>query len=141
MSSNVLIVDDSSIMRQMIKRTLSMAGLDINEVYQAGNGIEAFAQLAQHDVGVVILDINMPVMNGVQFLTRMHDDPRLRNVPVVIASTEGSEARIEQLMQNGAKGYLRKPFYPEQLRDTLAPVLGTREEGAIALDGDDDTSF
>jgi len=125
----------------MIKRTLSMAGLDINEVYQAGNGIEAFAQLAQHDVGVVILDINMPVMNGVQFLTRMHDDPRLRNVPVVIASTEGSEARIEQLLQNGAKGYLRKPFYPEQLRDTLAPVLGTREEGTIALDGDDDTSF
>jgi two-component system chemotaxis response regulator CheY len=141
MSSNVLIVDDSSVMRQMIKRTLAMGGLDINQVYEAGNGIEAFAQLAQHDIGVVILDINMPVMNGVQFLTRMHDDPRLCNVPVVIASTEGSEARIEQLLQNGAKGYLRKPFYPEQLRDTLAPMLGIREEGAIVLDGNDSTSF
>jgi two-component system chemotaxis response regulator CheY len=128
-------------MRQMIKRTIAMAGLDVNEVYEAANGIEAFAELAQHDVAVVILDINMPVMNGVQFLTRMHDDPRLCNVPVVIASTEGSETRIQQLVANGARGYLRKPFHPEQLRDTLAPLIGAREEETPVgdVDGDDAT--
>jgi len=141
MASNVLIVDDSGIMRKMIKRTLAMAGLNVAEVYEAANGIEAFAQLAQHEVAVVILDINMPVMNGVQFLTRVHDDKRLCHVPIVIASTEGSETRIEQLMANGACGYLRKPFQPEQLRDTLAPLLGVREDGAMVVDGDDDLAF
>ena len=128
-------------MRQMIKRTVAMAGLDINEVYEAANGIEAFAQLAQHDIAVVILDINMPVMNGIQFLTRVHDDPRLCTIPVVIASTEGSETRIEQLMECGATDYLRKPFHPEQLRDTLAPILGISEEGAMAMESGDDDSF
>ena len=141
MAANVLIVDDSKVMRQMIKRTLALAGLDVNEVFEAGNGIEAFAQLAQHDVGVVILDINMPVMNGVQFLERMHDDPRLRDVPVVIASTEGSETRIEHLLAKGARGYLRKPFRPEQLRDTLAPMVGLREPDTVAADSDDGSTF
>jgi len=141
MPSNVLIVDDSKIMRQMIKRTLSMAGLNIDEVHEASNGIKAFAQLAQHEISVVILDINMPVMNGIQFLNRMHDDPRLNHVPVVIASTEGSETRIEQLMSNGAAGYLRKPFHPEQLRDTLAPMLGLREVDPVAADSEDDLAF
>lgn len=141
MSANVLIVDDSRIMRQMIKRTMGMAGLDIGQVYEAANGIEGFAQLAQHEVGVVILDINMPVMNGVQFLQRMKDDPRLRDVPVVIASTEGSETRIEQLMSYGARGYIRKPFQPEQLRDTLEPIIGVAEDDAVAVDSDDDMAF
>jgi two-component system, chemotaxis family, chemotaxis protein CheY len=123
----------------MIKRTLLMAGLDILEMYEAANGIEAFAQLAQHDVHVVILDINMPVMNGIQFLTRMHDDPRLCDVPVVIASTEGSETRIEQLLEKGAKCYLRKPFHPEQLRDALAPMLGLREDNPVPAEDDTNT--
>jgi two-component system chemotaxis response regulator CheY len=141
MSSNVLIADDSWIMRQMIKRAILMAGLAVEEVYEASNGIEALAQLARHDVAVVVLDINMPVMNGVQFLTRMRDDPRLRAVPVVVASTEGSEGRIEQLMTAGAQDYLRKPFHPEQLRDTLLPILGMRADGAALIEGDGDSSF
>src|SRR5574337_906207 len=126
--ANILIVDDSGIMRQMIMRTINMAGLNVGELYQAANGIEAFAQLAAHEIALVILDINMPVMNGLQFLTRMRDDPRLRDVPVVIASTEGSATRSAELLQNGAGGYLRKPFHPEQLRDVLTPLLGRRTE-------------
>lgn len=141
MPSNVLIVDDSSVMRQMIKRTIAMAGLDVTAVFEAANGIEAFAELARHDVAVVILDINMPVMNGAQFLIRMHDDPRLRDVPVVIASTEGSETRIEQLMESGAKGYLRKPFHPEQLRDALAPIVGVSDERAPVGGANDGFAF
>jgi len=141
MPSNVLIVDDSRVMRQMIRRTIAMAGLDADEIFEAANGIEAFAQLAQHEVGVVILDINMPVMNGMQFLDRMHDDPRLRNVPVVIASTEGSETRIQQLVAGGARGYVRKPFHPEQLRDVLAPLLGVRDESAPVGDAGNAAAF
>lgn len=138
MSANILIVDDSATMRQVIRRTLTMSGLDIGEMFEAGNGIEAFACLAENsDVALVLLDINMPVMNGVQFLQRMHVDERLRSVPVVIASTEGSETRISQLLAEGARGYVRKPFQPEQIRAALSPFLGTREpeeEGAAAFE-------
>ena len=128
-------------MRQMIKRMIDSAGLDAGETHEAASGIEAFAQLAQHDIALVILDINMPVMNGMQFLDRMRDDPRRRNVPVVIASSAGSETRIRQLLASGARGYLRKPFRPEQLRDTLAPLLGVREKAARDTDAADEAAF
>ncbi len=126
MAANILIVDDSGTMRGMIKRTLGISGLDIGEVYEASNGIEALAQMHDHPVSVVLLDINMPVMNGIRLLQRMRDDVRLRDVPVVIASTEGSEPRIRELLAAGARGFIRKPFRPEQLRDVILPLIGTR---------------
>ena len=138
MSRNVLIVDDSTTIRQMVKKTMQMAGLDINEVYEASNGIEALAALADHDVDVILVDINMPTMNGVQLLTRMKQSSRLKDIPIVIASTEGSQQRIDQMMKFGASGYVRKPFQPEQLRDVLAPLLGvTSNAGAADGDADD----
>lgn len=126
MAANVLVVDDSGTMRGMIKRTLAMSGLDIGDVHEAANGIEALAQMHQHAIGVVLLDINMPVMNGVRLVARMRDDSRLRDIPVIIASTEGSETRIAQLLEAGARGFVRKPFRPEQLRDMLIPFVGVR---------------
>ena len=138
MSHNVLIVDDSATIRQMVKKTMQMAGLDISEVYEASNGIEALAQLADNDIDVILVDINMPTMNGVQLLTRMKQSTRLQDIPIVIASTEGSKQRIEQMMQFGASGYVRKPFQPEQLRDVLAPLLGvTSDAGTADSDADD----
>lgn len=128
MAANVLVVDDSSIMRRMIRRTLEISGLDIGEVFEAGNGIEAFACLDGNPVDVVLLDINMPVMTGMQFVRRLGDDPRLRDVPIFIASTEGSEVRIGQLLTAGARGFIRKPFHPEQLRDLLAPCIRLKTE-------------
>jgi two-component system chemotaxis response regulator CheY len=80
-------------------------------------------------------------MNGVQFLKRIHDDPRLRDVAVVIASTEGSETRIQELLACGARGYLRKPFHPEKLRDVLTPLLGARQASAAAPPGGADDAF
>jgi two-component system chemotaxis response regulator CheY len=127
MSANVLVVDDSATMRRMIARTLSMSGLAVGQVYEAANGIQALAAIAQYDVAVVILDINMPVMNGIQLITRMRDDEQMRHVPVVIASTEGSQERIQQLVEAGAVGFVRKPFQPEQLRDVLEPILGVSD--------------
>jgi two-component system, chemotaxis family, chemotaxis protein CheY len=129
MSRDVLIVDDSMTMRQMVKKTMRMAGLDVGEVFEASNGIEALAQLAEHSVAAILLDINMPTMNGIQLLTRMKGNSRLKDIPIVIASTEGSRERIEQMEGFGAFGYVRKPFQPEQLRDVLKPLLGVRDDG------------
>jgi two-component system chemotaxis response regulator CheY len=142
MGANILVVDDSGTMRGLIKRTLSISGLDIGEVFEAANGIEALAQMATHAISVVLLDINMPVMNGVQLVHRVRDDERLRAIPVIIASTEGSEPRIQELMQAGARGYVRKPFRPEQLRDALAPFVGLAKPTHSAVGaGDDDSTF
>lgn len=141
MAANVLVVDDSGTMRGMIKRTLAISGLDIGEVFEAANGIEALAQMAKHPIGVVLLDINMPVMNGVKLVSRIRDDERLRNTPVVIASTEGSETRIQQLMEAGARGFVRKPFRPEQLRDVLAPFVGLADPAGVSSPEEDDMSF
>ena len=139
MSKDVLIVDDSTTIRNMVKRTIRMIDLDVGELYEASNGIEALAQLADHDVGVVIVDINMPTMDGVRLLTRMKGNERLRDIPLVIASTEGSQKRIDQMMEMGASGYVRKPFQPEQLRDVLMPILGVKEDaGATVGDAEDD---
>ena len=140
MPANILIVDDSATMRRMIRRTLEISGLDVGEVYEASNGIEALARMDEHPVHAVLLDINMPVMSGVKLVERIRDDPRLSNIPVIIASTEGSETRINQLMNSGARGYVRKPFQPEQIRDILAPILGVKEESATVGD-DEDQSF
>lgn len=142
MPANILIVDDSGTMRRMIRRTLAMSGLDTGEIYEAGNGIEALAQMARHPVAVVILDINMPVMNGVKLVHRIRDDERLRHIPVIIASTEGSETRIAQLLEAGARGFVRKPFHPEQLRDVLSPFVPVAAApGAAAFDAADDSCF
>lgn len=140
MAANVLVVDDSGTMRGMIKRTLSISGLAVGEVYEAANGIEALAQMAQHEISVVLLDINMPVMNGIQLVRRIRDDQRLRGIPVIIASTEGSETRIQELLEAGARGFVRKPFRPEQLRDVMAPFVGLTDPATSAV-ADDDQSF
>jgi two-component system chemotaxis response regulator CheY len=123
----------------MVKRTMEMAGLDIGEIYEAANGIEALAQLNDHEVRVMVVDINMPTMNGIQLLTRMKENARLKDIPIVIASTEGSQKRIEQMEEFGAYGYVRKPFQPEQLRDVLKPLLGVVEDaGSEGGDAGDD---
>ncbi len=141
MANNVLIVDDSATIRSMVKRTIKMIGLEVDEFYEAADGISALAQLAEHDVAVMLVDINMPRMTGVELLTRMKQSDQLKNIPIVIASTEGSKTRIDQLMNLGASGYVRKPFQPEQLREALLPMLKVTEN-ATANDSDfDDCSF
>ncbi len=128
MAQHVLIVDDSATIRQMVRRTLTLAGLNVGEVYEASNGIEALAQLKDHEVAVMLVDINMPTMNGIQLLSRMQQHAQLKNIPIVIVSTEGSKQRIEELHRYGAFGYVRKPFHPEQLRDVLKPILGVKDD-------------
>lgn len=141
MSNDILIVDDSATIRSMVKRTVRMIGLDVGEVFEAANGIEALARLSEHEVAVMLVDINMPTMNGIQLLTRMKQNDKLKNIPVVIASTEGSQKRIDQLHDLGVAGYVRKPFHPEQLREVLVPLLGVMQNAGSTDNDADDCSF
>ena len=123
MALNVLVVDDSAVMRSMIIKTLRLAGLTSGEVYQAANGAEGLAVLREQWVDLRIVDINMPVMDGEEMISRIHDEPDLKPLPIIVVSTEGSETRINRLIQSGVC-FVHKPFSPEALRDVLQELLG-----------------
>ena len=126
MALDLLIVDDSPVTRKMVRRAVGLCGLDIGTVHEAGNGEEALAQMSQHQVDLVLADINMPVMNGMELVERMSQDPVLAKIPVVIVATPLSEQRVERLLDIGARAYLAKPFRPEALRDLVMEILGDR---------------
>lgn len=121
MDLNILIVDDSQIMRAMIKKTLKMAGIPINDIFEASNGEEGLALLRRTPVHLAVVDINMPVMNGEAMVGRMKADEELSQIPVVIVSTEGSQTRIQRLTSQGIY-FVRKPFSPETIRDTIKSI-------------------
>lgn len=122
MSINVLIVDDSAVMRSMIIRTMKMTDLPLGEVVQAKNGQEGLEQLKSHWIDLVIVDINMPVMNGEEMIDHMKADEAFAETPIVVVSTEGSEKRIDRLKEKGAR-FIHKPFTPEDIRDTIRDML------------------
>ena len=119
---NLLIVDDSLTMRNMIKRVLGMTGLRVGEVYEAGNGREALDVLETHEVEVLLTDINMPVMTGTELLRVVAANPRWRSLRRVIISTDGSTARREEVAGLHVRCYLEKPITPEIVRDVLTAV-------------------
>jgi two-component system chemotaxis response regulator CheY len=120
----VLIVDDSSVMRKIVERALRQAGLELGEVAEAGNGAEALAEIQKGVPDMILSDINMPVMDGLEFLKNLQSVESAKGVPVIMITTEGSEARVVEALSAGAKGYLRKPFTPEQVKERVAPLLG-----------------
>lgn len=120
----VLIVDDSSVMRKIVERALRQAGLELTEVLEASNGAEALAQVEKGGLDMILSDINMPVMDGLEFLKNLAGVEAAKGVPVIMITTEGSEARVVEALSNGAKGYLRKPFTPEQVKERVTPLLG-----------------
>lgn len=123
MSYNLLIVDDSSIVRKVFKKAVDMSGIDVGDMYEAENGLCGLEVLKSHAVDVIFLDINMPVVDGMEFMRRYNADSSLQSVPVVVVSTEGSKERIAELESLGIVGYLRKPVTPEQLAETVQRVL------------------
>ena len=124
MAFNILIVDDSRTIRSVIKKTLQIAEVPCGELYEAENGQEALEVMQAHWVDLVFADINMPVMNGVEMIEQMAAHDMLRDMPVIIVSTEGSKTRIDDLFAKGVKAYLRKPITPEQLRTVIHDVMG-----------------
>jgi len=129
MSFNILIVDDSETVRAVISKTIELAGVPVNELYEASNGKDALDILNERWIDLVFADINMPVMNGIEMIDRMCENDLLKTVPVVIVSTEGSRTRIDVLKSKGIKEFLRKPFTPEQIRRVIDAYAGGRHEG------------
>jgi two-component system, chemotaxis family, chemotaxis protein CheY len=123
MGYNVLIADDSMIIRKMIAKTLNISGLEIGEIFFAENGRQALKQLKENWVDIVFVDINMPEMNGIEMIEEMGKENLLKSIPVVIISTERSRERMETLKAMGVKAYLRKPFVPEEFSRVVRELL------------------
>jgi len=119
----VLIVDDSSVMRKIVERSLRQAGLGIAQVVEAANGAEALAAVEANKVDLILCDINMPVMDGLEFVRQLAHVENAKGVPVVMITTEGSEGHVVQALSAGARGYIRKPFTPDQVKEHVLPVL------------------
>lgn len=123
MSSRLLIVDDSPVMRAFVKRIVTISGFPVSEMLEAANGAEALEMLSERGVDLVLTDINMPVMDGEELIRRIKADAKLRAIPVVVVSTDATHSRVEALLSLGARGYLAKPFPPERLSELLDQLL------------------
>jgi two-component system chemotaxis response regulator CheY len=137
MALNVLVVDDSSVMRSMIIRSLRLSGLDLNEVHQASNGEEGLRAIENHWIDLALVDLNMPVMSGEEMIRKLRENPDNSNLAIVVVSTEGSVTRIAQLKSQGAE-FVHKPFSPEVLRQTIMELTGASnadQSGAGTLPG------
>jgi two-component system chemotaxis response regulator CheY len=118
-----LIVDDSSVMRKIIERALRQAGLDPLVVHEAGSGTEGLEVLKAQHVDLILSDINMPLMDGLEFLRQIRTQNLAPGVPVVMITTESSEEHVRQAILAGAQGYIRKPFTSEQVKERVMPLL------------------
>lgn len=118
-----LIVDDSSVMRKIVERALRQAGLDSLVVHEAGNGAEGLALLKAKRVDLILSDINMPSMDGLEFLRQIQAQNLAPGVPVIMITTESSEEHVKQAIQAGARGYIRKPFTADQVKERVLPLL------------------
>ena len=130
MSLNVLVVDDSAVMRAMIVKVLRLTDLDLGEVRQAANGREGLEALDQHWIDLVLSDVNMPVMDGQRMIETIRANPIWKDLPIVVISTEGSRTRIERLRELGA-AFIHKPFTPEAIRDVVEQTTGVHHEQRI----------
>lgn len=123
--NKVLIVDDSATMRKIITRVLRQAEIPCASVVEAGNGVEGMARLASDpDIDLILSDINMPEMNGVDFVKAVRATRAKESLPMIMVTTEGGEAMMNNALALGANGYVTKPFTPESIRAALEAYLG-----------------
>jgi two-component system, chemotaxis family, chemotaxis protein CheY len=120
---HTLIVDDSSVMRKIVERSLRQAGIEEMVVHEAGNGIEALEKLRGGKMDLILSDINMPAMDGLELLRQIKAQNLAPGVPVVMITTESSEEHVRQAIAAGARGYIRKPFTAEQVKERVLPLI------------------
>jgi two-component system chemotaxis response regulator CheY len=123
MAVDVLIVDDSAAIRKILQRMLSQAGVALGKILEAGDGVEALEKLKTHPVQLVLSDINMPNMDGIQLLSMLKASADFKSVPVIMITTEGGEAKVMEAVQLGAAGYVRKPFTADQIKEKLTGLF------------------
>ena len=123
MAIRALIVDDSGVMRKIVERSLRQAGLELSEVWEAANGLEALAVLQEKTPDLILSDINMPSMDGLEFVRQLRGVESAKGIPVVMITTEGSESHVVEALSCGARGYIRKPFTPEQVKQHVMPLV------------------
>ena len=121
--ARILIVDDSSVMRKIVGRSLRQAGLEVLQVLEASNGSEALSLARENSLDLILSDINMPLMDGLEFVRQLRGMEATQNIPVIMITTEAGEAHVVQALSLGASGYIRKPFTPEQIKERLIPLL------------------
>jgi two-component system chemotaxis response regulator CheY len=120
---NVLLIDDSMVIRKMLRRSLGDASLGVTEVFEAADGSQALALLATTKINLIMCDVNMPVMGGLEFMENLRNRPELGTIPVVMVTTEGGQENVMKAVALGAKGYIRKPFTPDEVKQKLAECL------------------
>jgi len=118
-----LVVDDSAAIRKILQRVLRQTGMAIHTVHEAGDGQEALTLMATQKVDLVLSDINMPKMDGLQLLAAIKASDQWRHVPVVMITTEGGETKVAEAVRLGAAGYVRKPFTADQIKEKLVGIL------------------
>ncbi len=124
---NILVVDDSSVVRSVIGKTIGLAGIETENIFYAENGEVALDIIKNNWLDIIFADINMPVMNGIEMINKMAEDGLMNEVPVVVISTEGSQTRIDQLKEKGIQGYIRKPFSPEKIKEVFDKIILDKE--------------
>jgi len=123
MDLNVLIVDDSSAIRKILVRVLSQTDLPIKQVHEANDGAEAMKIVEANDVSLILSDINMPNVDGLELLQKLRLTPKWKDLSVIMITTEGSQAKVLEAVQLGAKGYVRKPFTADQIKEKVLACL------------------
>lgn len=121
----MIVADDSRLIRGIIEKTATAMGF---EVLHAANGADALTLLESggKEINLVLLDWNMPMMNGIDVLKNMRADDRFQGIPVLMVSTESEEDKIKEAIDAGAHGYLTKPFNADKLTNAIHQVLGNR---------------
>ena len=124
MAKSLLVVDDSATMRKIITRTIRKAGLSVaDEILEAGDGNEALDRLHDNSVDIVLCDINMPGMDGLEFVKKAREVPANANTKIIMISTESADDLIANVKADGANGYVTKPFTPETIQKELSPFM------------------
>ncbi|MBO6586877.1 MAG: response regulator [Gracilimonas sp.] len=123
MAINILVVDDSAVMRSMIIKTIKNTGIEVGEVHQASNGAEGLEVVDNNWLDLLFIDVNMPVMDGMEMLAQVRKNPVTMDMPVLIVSTESNNERIKIIDEQYA-GFVHKPFTPEVLKEKILDVLG-----------------
>jgi two-component system, chemotaxis family, chemotaxis protein CheY len=123
--NKLMIVDDSSTMRKIIKRVLRQAEIAVDNILEASNGVEALEQLVSNpDIGLILSDVNMPEMNGIDLVKKLREEHGKEKLPVIMVTTEGGQSMVDSAMESGANGYVTKPFTPDSIRSALDQYIG-----------------